>query len=381
MYRIRDIRVIPLQFALDGSSAYGSARGLTSRRGGSIVLLQTEDGIEGIGEAWGPGAVALAYLDIVKPHYIGASVHAVRGVAQSILARMYHMGTQNQLFSLLGGIDIAAHDAIGKMVNLSVAELIGGRLRERVPVYASGGYFTEGADHEAALARQLEPLGNKGYGAYKIKIGRRPDEDETRVALARRIIGEAPLLTVDANGNYTVDAVLESMRRIAPFGIHWYEEPLTPQDWAGYAELRQRTPIPLATGEALYGLFDLRRVIDNRLAAVVQPDLTLCGGFDVGRTVGVLCAAEHLRISPHCWGTGVGLAAALQFVASLPGYPHGANVPFPTLLEYDVGQNALRDEIFVEPLHYADGCLKVPKGPGLGVTLDAAALRRFTVTQ
>src|ERR1019366_5483219 len=178
--------------------------------------------------------------------------------------------------------DIAAHDAIGKMVNLSVAELIGGRLRERVPGYASGGDFTEGSDHEAALARQLEALGNKGYGAYKIKIGRRPDEDETRVALARRIIGEAPLLTVDANGNYTVDAVLESMRRIAPFGIHWYEEPLTPQDWAGYAELRQRTPIPLATGEALYGVFDLRRVIDNRLAAALEADLTLCGGVGVG---------------------------------------------------------------------------------------------------
>src|SRR5665213_2897091 len=109
MSRIRDIRVIPLQFTLDSALAYGSARGLTSRRGGNIVVLQTEDGVEGIGEAWGPGAVALAYLDIVKPLYIGTSVHAVRGVAQSILARMYHMGTQNQMFSLIGGIDIAAH--------------------------------------------------------------------------------------------------------------------------------------------------------------------------------------------------------------------------------------------------------------------------------
>jgi D-galactarolactone cycloisomerase len=126
-------------------------------------------------------------------------------------------------------------------------------------------------------------------------------------------------------------------------------------------------------------VFDLRRVIDNRLAAVLQPDLTLCGGFDVGRTVGALCAAGHLRISPHCWGTGVGLAAGLQFVASLPDYPAAAHVPYPTLLEYDVGNNALRDEIFVEPLRYADGCLEVPKGPGLGVTLDAAALRRFAV--
>ena len=379
MSRIREIRVIPLRHQLDASAAYGSARGLTTARGGNIVLLQTEHGVEGIGEAWGPGAAVLAYLELLKPHYIGASVHAVRGVAQSILARSYHMGTQNQMVSLMGGIDIAAHDAIGKMFGVSVTELIGGRLHERVPVYASGGYFSPDAEHEGALARQLVPLGNKGYGAYKLKIGRHPEEDAARVALARRIIGEKPLLTVDANGNYTVDGVVESMRRIAGYDIHWYEEPLAPQDWAGYAELARKAPIRLATGEALYGVFDFRRVIDNRLVAVLQPDLTLCGGFDAGRTVGVLCAAEHLRLSPHCWGTGVGLAAALQFVASLPAYPHAANVPYPTLLEYDVGDNALRDEIFVEPLRYADGHLEVPKGPGLGVTLDQAALRRFAV--
>ena len=377
MSRIREIQVVPLRYQFDASAAYGSARGLTTGRGGSIVIVQTEDGIEGIGEAWGPGAVSLGYLELLKPHYIGARVHAVRGIAQSILARSYHMGTQNQMISLMGGIDIAAHDAIGKMFGVSVADLIGGRLRERVPVYASGGYFTGDDDHATALARQLEPLRNKAYGAYKIKIGRHPDEDAARVALARRIVGETPLLTVDSNGNYTVDGVIESMRRIAGFGIHWYEEPLAPQDWAGYAELAHKSPIPLATGEALYGVFDFRRAIDNRLASVLQPDLTLCGGFDVARTVGALCGAEHLRLSPHCWGTGVGLAAALQFMAALPAYPHVANVPYPALLEYDVGNNALRDDIFVEPLRYADGCLEVPSGPGLGVTLDQSALKRF----
>jgi len=305
-------------------------------------------------------------------------VFAQRGVAQSVLARMYHFGIQNQLTALLGGIDIAAHDAMGKLLNLSVAELIGGRQRERVPVYASGGYFTEADGQDAALAKQLEANATRGFGAFKIKIGRHPAEDAERVRLARRIIGDAPLLTVDTNGNYTEDGVLESMRRTAPYDVHWYEEPLAPQDWAGYASLRARAAVPIATGEALYTLFDFRRLIDGRLAAVVQPDLTLCGGFDVARTIGVLCAAEHLRLSPHVWGAGIGLAAAVQFVASLPSYPHGAHVPYPPLVEYDVGHNALQNELFVEPLRYADGHLMVPIGPGLGVTLDQAALRRFT---
>jgi D-galactarolactone cycloisomerase len=376
MSRIRDIRVVPLTFT--PPDTYGSSRGLVRARSGSLVLLDTEDGVQGIGEAAGPGAVLRAWADVLRPFYVGHSVFAQRAAAQEVLARMYHAGTQNQMTALLGGIDIAAHDAMGKLLGLSVAELIGGRLRERIPVYASGGYFTAGDDQDAALARQLEANAARGFGAFKIKIGRHPVQDAERCKLARRIIGDEPLLTVDTNGNYTEDGVLESMRRTADADIHWYEEPLSPQDWSGYRSLASRAPVRLATGEALYTVFDFRRLIDARLAAVVQPDLTLCGGFEVAPTIGVLCAAEHLRISPHVWGTGVGLAAALHFLAALPAYPHADHVPFPPLLEYDVGNNALQNEIFVEPVRFNDGYLDVPQGPGLGVTLDEAAVRRFS---
>ena len=279
--------------------------------------------------------------------------------------------------SLLGGIDIAAHDAMGKRLGVSVADLIGGRQRERVPVYASGGYFTRAADQDAALAAQLEPLHGSAFAAFKIKIGRSPDEDLQRVRMARRLLGEGKLLCVDANGNYTADAALESMRRIAPFGVHWYEEPLPPQDWGGYADLARRAPIPVATGEALYTVFDFHRLATGRLAAVLQPDLALSGGFETARAVAVLAAAAHLRLSPHCWGTGVGLAAAVHWVASLASYPHSDNVPFPTLVEYDIGRNALRDDLLAEPLRLRDGMLDVPTGPGLGIALAPDALARF----
>jgi len=375
MSRIRDIKTVPLSFA--PPVPYGSARGLAKARGASLILLQTEDGVQGIGEAWGPPAVTRACLDVIKPYYLGQSIFAQRGAAQTVLATLYHAGTQNQFVAVMGGIDIAAHDAIGKMLNLSAADLIGGRLRERIPVYASGGYFTAEDDQDTALAAQLEPHAGRGFQAFKIKIGRNPAEDAARACLARSIIGESPLLTVDTNGNYTEDGVLESMRATASCNIHWYEEPLAPQDWGGYRSLSARAPVRVATGEALYSLFDFRRLIDGRLAAVVQPDLTLCGGFAVAQTIAALCAGEHLRISPHVWGTGVGLVAALHFLAALPAYPHAANVPFPPLLEYDVGRHLLQNEIFVNPPHYANGSLEVPAGPGLGVTLDPDALRRF----
>lgn len=376
--RIRDIRIVPLVWRMPAEEAYGMARGLTAVRGAGLVVLQTKDGVEGIGEAWGPARVTRAYLELVKADFLGASIFAQRGIAQAILARNYHFGTQNGLVALLSGIDIAAHDAMGKALGVPVSDLIGGRLREQVPVYASGGYFTLAEDQEAALAAQLEPHTGRGFPAFKIKLGRHPDEDVARAGLARKIIGEAPLLAVDVNGNYTADVALAAMQRIAPFDIHWVEEPLAPQDWKGYAVLAARAPLPVATGEALYTLFDFRRLIDGRLAAVVQPDLALCGGLDVARTIGVLCGAEHLRLSPHVWGTGIGLAAAVHFVASLPAYPHGAHVPYPPLVEYDVGRNPLQDGLFAEPIRYANGCLAVPAGPGLGVTLDWDAVRRFS---
>lgn len=375
MTRIAQVELIPVEYPV--SVAYGSSRGLTAKRAAGIVRLRTDDGIEGIGEAWGPPAVTRAYLDVIKARFVGASLFAQRGVAQSILASHYHFGTANGLVALLGGIDIAAHDAMGKRLGVSVANLIGGRLRESVPVYASGGYFTAEDDQPAALARQVERAASAGHVAHKIKIGRNPGQDAERCALARRMIGPDAILTVDGNGNYTADGVLESMRRIADQDIHWYEEPVAPQDWGGYAQLRDRAPIPVATGEAHYALFDHRRIIDGRLAAVVQPDLTLCGGFEVARTIGSLVCAEHLRISPHCWGSGVGLAAALHFMAAQPSYPAGDHVPLPAMLEYDTGDNALRDGILAEALHYEAGTLRVPKGPGLGITLDPAALKRF----
>jgi D-galactarolactone cycloisomerase len=379
MSRIRDIRIVGLEYAMPDEKAYGMARGLTSRRGGGIVHLETEDGVVGIGEAWGPARVAAAYLEIVKPYFVGTSVFAQRGVQQMVYAKHYHFGTQNMLVALFSGIDIAAHDAMGKLLKVPVCDLIGGRQRSHVPVYASGGYFTRDANQQAALARQLEPHAGKGFPAFKIKIGRNPADDEARVRLARRVIGEDAVLTVDSNGNYTADQVVESIRRIAGYGIGWYEEPLAPQDWKGYAELRQRSPIPIATGEALYETFDFRRLVDGRLADVVQPDLALCGGLSVARFVGELCAAEHLRLSPHVWGTAVGLAAAVHWVASLPSYPHGAHVPFPTLVEYDIGENKLRDGLFSTPMLAKAGMIAVPEGPGLGVELDPGVVARYTV--
>lgn len=375
MNRISDVRLLSLGYSFDARRAYGMSKGLTSSRQSGIVVVELDDGTRGYGEAWGPASVGAAYLDLVRHYFIGADVWSHEHAVDVILSRHYHFGIQNQLMSVISGIDVAARDAAARTVGLPLHALIGGAASDSVPVYASGGYIT--ADGDDGFADQMAEIAAQGHRRVKIKIGRSPASDELRVKIARQALGDDAELIVDTNGNYTVDVALDSMRRIEKYGIGWYEEPLAPQDFRGYAELRARAPIPIATGEALFTAHDFKRLTDARGADILQPDLSLCGGLGQGRRIADIARLEHLRLSPHVWGSAVGLAAACHFVAALSRYPHTDNVPCPALVEYDIGENPLRDAIVKTPLKPENGVIRLPEGPGLGIELDEEALARF----
>ena len=182
---------------------------------------------------------------------------------------------------------------------------------------------------------------------------------------------------VDINGNYTVDMAMDCLRRIAPYNIHWCEEPLPPTDIRGYAELRSRSPIPLAASEALSTIYDFKQIIDARGIDIVQPSLTGCGGFGQAKAIAQLAQANNLRVSPSVWGSPLGLAAALHFAASLPVWPHTDNSPYPTIIEYDIGENKLRDRFSKTPIRLEKGELIVPQGHGLGIEIDMAAIADY----
>ena len=286
MATITKLEIIPLIYRLPEGRAYGMARGLTSIRQASLVKLTTDDGVEGIGEAWGPPSITKAYLELIASHFVGREVYGFEHVTSAILSTHYHFGIQNQMTSCLSGIDIACLDAIGKMLGLPVVKLLGGPARDRLPIYASGGYFTETPEKD--FPEQLERLRLTGVKRAKIKIGADPQSDRERVSIARKVLGDDIGIIVDANGNYTVDETLDSMRRIADYGIEWYEEPLPPLDFNGYAVLRPRAPIPIATGEALYTAWEFKRLLDLSAVDVVQPDLSMCGGLRIGREIAML---------------------------------------------------------------------------------------------
>lgn len=373
--KISDIGFVSLSAQLPEGKAYGMSKSLATARQTTLVRLILEDGTEGYGEAWGMPPVNQAYLPFIKGYLVGTNVLDAEQSFSRILARHYHFGVQGPLMACLSGIDMAAKDAAGKMLGVPVHRLIGGKRWDRVEVYASGGYITENADRD--FEPQIVDMAEAGHRAVKIKIGLSPKSDQVRTALARKILGAGVDLMVDINSNYTYDLARESIARLAEYEIGWVEEPLAPQDFAGYERLQRWSPIPIATGEALYTAYDFKRLVDRRAVDVLQPDLSLCGGFWQGRAIALLAMLEHLRLSPHVWGSGIGLAAAVHYVAALPSYPHADNVPKAPLVEYDVGANPLREALLKNPLKPINGSIAVSDEPGLGIEIDWDAVDRY----
>jgi D-galactarolactone cycloisomerase len=371
--KIAALDLLSLEYAIAPELAYGTARGLNFRRNCSIVTLTTDDGVTGHGEAHGPLAPIRDYLAILKPYFLGKRLYDVEMIGLYVRNRLDHFGDGHHL-SCLAGINVAGFDAMGKVLGLPVHDLLGGRSAERIPCYATTGYITR--DGMAGLERQLAAVEASRFAGVKIKIGLSPESDVERVRLARRMLGDAITLMVDVNANYTADIALQSARAIAPYNIHWIEEPLPANDIAGHARLRAQSPIPIATGEGLHDLHGFKALVEAGGVDILQPAVGKCGLSGV-KEIATLARAANLRLVPAAWGGAPIVAASLHIMASLPSSPHTENVPYPRMLEFDVGDNPLRDRLITRPFRPEGGFLVLPTGPGLGIELDPAVVEAF----
>jgi D-galactarolactone cycloisomerase len=377
MPTIKRLSFTGLEYTFAPEKAYGMSRGGGFRRQGGLVEVETDGGVTGIGEVFGNPFVSREYFRMVEPFFAGRSVFDFDHVEARIRNAMYHLGVQNQLTACLAGINVALHDAIARGFGVRVCDLIGGCATTRIPAYASTGFFSD--DPERQLHHMLAEAAAHPYAGAKIKIGRGVKSDLARVRLAREALGDDKLLIVDINGAYTPDVALEAARAIEPFGIHWIEEPLPPGDLRGYAELRARSPIPIAAGEAHYSVRDFKALIDGRCIDIVPPSIPTTGGLTEAKRIAILAQTANLRVAPHVWGGAVGLATACHFIASLPATPHTDHPPHPLMLEYDMSDNALRTQLLKVPLELEAGHVLLPDGPGLGIELDPDAVARYRV--
>lgn len=372
------VETYPLEYVLpDGG--YGASRVRVPARIATLIKITTSDGIIGWGESFGPPAILAPFLNVLAHRLVGSPLDVREGVLLEDLTLGYHRTAGGLHVAALSGVDIALWDAHARTLGVPISHLLGGQLRDRVSAYASTGYVT--ADRDLGEFReQIAHAVAEGFTAAKIKVGTGWQEDVRRSEITRELLGEQGTLMVDYNANATVDIVRRSVSRLQDLNVYWVEEPLPPEDTTGWTEVRT-LGVPIAAGEALYTRFGFRDAIAERRMDIVQPDLTKCGGFTEGKLISQLAQTWNLRVSPHCWGTGVAQAATLQLLASLPDVPFGQTGAEPTWLEFDRGNNALREAVLTTPITAKAGVVVVPDGPGLGVDIDEEAVRALALSE
>ena len=340
-----------------------------------LVRIHTDEGIVGVGEADTSPYVARTIVEMPSSHSIARGLREVLvgedplqvdRLWQVMFEASDHYGRGGAALHTISAIDIALWDIAGKAAGRPVSELLGGARIADIPVYASE-VMPETPDEVRRIAERAT---RDGYDALKLgwgPLGRDLAHDEALVRAARETLGPKRSLMLDGGRAYTVKRALELLRRVEEHELYWFEEALAPDDLDGSRRLSDAAPIRIAAGEADATLAPFRALVEHGHVDVLQPDLARCGGFTVARQIALLERSTSVEIVPHCFSTGVLVAASLHFVATLDR---------PTWSEYSVAESLLVNGILQEPFALRDGRLSVPTGPGLGIELDHAALDR-----
>ena len=363
--QITEVKTYALRYPLQ--TPFANSRLWNKARTASVVEIVTDAGITGWGEATRmPSRAAL------EEHVIGKDPFDREQIWHGLNA--FGWGD----IAAISAVDIALWDLAGKALEQPVYKLIDGACRDKIPAYASGLFKKDVPDNISALQHEARGYVEAGFGAVKMKIGFGAECDVEIVRAVREAIGAKTLLAVDANCAYDVGTALAVGYKIADQDLYWYEEPVAPDEIEGYREIRQKLPMRIAGGEQLQGRWAFRDTIQQRCLDIVQPDISIAGGFSECLKVQAMASANRVRVLPHMWGTAIRLAATLHWQATIADYPQGIE-PEPSLFEFDMTENGLRTELARESIQVVDGLVAVPQGPGLGIEIDREVLAKYTV--
>lgn len=348
---------------------------LSTHREAMLVKLETNEGLVG----WGESEPISGALGTIKDHLADQLIGQNPLEYRRLWRSMWGANFGNPL--AVGAVETALNDVRGKALGLPIAELFGGRLRDKVPVYVSALNYVDDAEIEDWYPEAAADMVKKGHKAIKMRLGRYSIKREAAVvAKVRDVVGPKVKLLADGNAAYTMGNAIRMGHVLHDFGFEFWEEPL-PQSpkYAAYEELRRKLPLPLAGGEALDSRATAKELIDRRAFDIIQPDLSLCGGLGQALFVAEMAALAGIRCMPHCWGGDIVIAASTHLL-SLVADPHWG---FPTdtpMLEVDQGENPFRDSLAIEPMELKNGKMTVPTKPGLGIEINEHVVKRYAVS-
>jgi D-galactarolactone cycloisomerase len=369
--KITDVRTIALSGATHDHGWPGGTD--PDEQKNTLLEVKTDEGLTGIGSCYTSRALVEASLQLLQPMLIGETGLEAERVAEKLRQMTFWQGRGGAVEHTISGIDIALWDLQGQALGQPVSRLLGGNYRDRIKPYASILFEDPPVLRDKLLAQTA-----RGFRA--IKMGWRPfgrvsrKLDELLIKTARETVGEDVELMVDAGGSeqfwpHGVSWARETAKMLGDYGIVWFEEALRPDDVTGFKELRQTSPVLVATGEVLTRRQAFQPFLVERAVDVIQPDVTKCGGLSEGRRIGWMAQDHGVLLVPHGWNTGIGVAADLALTAALP---------VARWIEYQTGVPYI-EEILDPPFKLDDeGMLRVPTGPGLGVKLNWDAVGRYT---
>ena len=351
---------------------YGPSCAYSRVRDSIIVKLTADDGTIGWGETYAIAATRTV-IDQLGEQLVGRDPVEHRAIWHDLWGPNFGDSLA------ISAIDIAIADLRGKALGLSVAQLYGGALRDRVPVYASGIPYYEGVDPELYWVQDALALAAQGYRAIKVRIGRYdPARELPLLARMRAELPESVALMADANAAYTLHTALRVSRVLDELGFLWLEVPIREADYAAFDVLTARSATPIAGGEIVRDRSQAAAFIARRGADIVQPDVSIVGGFAELLFVAETARLARISTVPHCNAGGITLAATLHLCALLPDPTAVPGTEAP-MLELETPRPLFHTRLIRQPITIdsTDGMVPVPTGPGLGIEIDEDVLRRF----
>lgn len=361
------------------------------RRTAHLIEVETDEGITGWGECFGPGNVAIANKAIVEqviqPMMLGHSPLDRDVLWHKTYNLLRDHGQKGMPLQALSGVDIALWDIAGKVAGMPLHTLIGGKHRDEIPVYGYG-MMLRPEPIDALCARfedEAAAIKDMGFVATKMKIGLGPKDDVRLAQAVRRGVGDEYRFMADANHAYTTSDAFYVGRALEELDAYWFEEPIAPEDYQGYRELRAGLKVNIAGGEAEFNRWGWQQLLSSRGLSIAQPEVCALGGISEYLRVLALCHAHFTPVINHVWGSAIAVATNMHLLAAMPPLPGGL-FPWEPMLEFDTTDNKFRDELLAEPLNIHaqvkgnKGKITVPQGNGLGVEPDRAFIKHYAIS-
>jgi L-alanine-DL-glutamate epimerase-like enolase superfamily enzyme len=350
-----------------------------------VEIITDENGITGIGETDAPPAVVKAFIDMQSSHdtsvslqnlLVGEDPLQIEKLWNKMYLRTLMAGRRGLGIHAIGAIDMALWDIAGKYYDKPIWKLLGGAQKERAIPYGSMLTLQNPNDPELSeLKRRVTEAKRVGFRAVKLEeLVNSKKRDYELVENARELLGDEIELMVDAYYCWPdFSTAYERCKELEKFNLYFIETPLSVDDIEGHAKLSQALGTKVATGEWLTTRYEFIDFIDRGKIDVAQPDIGRVGGLSEAKKVADYAKAKGVLVVPHCWKTGIGIAASLHFCIAT------SNCPYFEFMVKDLAPSELRRFLVKDEPQIKDGYIEPPETPGLGMELDRDIMERFAM--